>query len=302
MLGTNTPTEIDALRPKSPVRGGSSNVNNSSQSNMGAGLPQLPNLPQNLSTMAVPMAAQSMGMNSQSPRLGTGGFGGGGNNYTRSNRDSNQNRMMGPPRLGMVNMNGMGMGSTPAMGGMGVGGVGMNGDLGGMGMGGMNGGMGMGTGMGMMPWQDMSGMGGMNVSGGMGGMGVGGMGNMQGHSMGMNVGGPPPRFNQSMGLSGGVSLGTTGLNVNSGGFGGGQQHSQIGGMGMGGWPDGQFSGMGMGVGDGGGWDGDGGVMGMGGVNVPGIDLNGMGMGQMNTMGNMSNMGMGGMGMGMNQWG
>ncbi|KAI9057521.1 MT-A70-domain-containing protein [Trametes sanguinea] len=87
--------EIDALRPKSPVRGGSSNPNSGS----------MHSTPGSTGPMSTPMGMGGMGGTPHSGGPRGGGF-------------ANQNRMMGPPP--MVPMNAMaGGGGTPDMGGMG---------------------------------------------------------------------------------------------------------------------------------------------------------------------------------------
>lgn len=292
-------TEIDALRPKSPVRGGSSNhshLNNPPSSSLNAGLPNNP------STMAIPMAPQTVA--TPSPRVGTGNIGN--SNFSRPNRDPQSNRFMGPPRVNMINVGGMSVPSN-AMTTMGSSGVNLGGDLGGMGMGSVNMGMGMGMGrgLGLMPWQEMGNMSGLGMTGGMGGVnmgGIGGMGGLPGHPMGAHAVGPP-RLNQNVGLSGGVSLGTAGMNMNSGhisSFGSGQQMPQMAGMGMGHWNENQFIGSGMGTGSGTMWEGEQGMIGMGGINLGMSAMqNGMGMDQ---LGNINNAGMGNLNLGMNQWG
>lgn len=116
----HTRAEIDALRPKSPVRGGSSNISAGLGSVTPSGSSQLP--------MPVNMPMQGHGGNSL--HNGRGGF----NNPQRmmmqpvmamGNMAQNDMSMMGWPDMGMnVNMggmNGMNMGGMPGMNSMGLG-------------------------------------------------------------------------------------------------------------------------------------------------------------------------------------
>lgn len=103
--------EIDALRPKSPVRGGSANPNNSGMLSTPGSSGGSMNTPMSMS------GTPGSGGGGRGGGGGGGGFGGG-------------NRMMGPPQ--MVPMNGMNMG--PDMGGMGaMAGMGGMGGMGAMG-------------------------------------------------------------------------------------------------------------------------------------------------------------------------
>ncbi|KAI0094471.1 MT-A70-domain-containing protein [Irpex rosettiformis] len=247
-------SEIDALRPKSPVRGGSNNQSHHVPN------PSMGNQP---SGMAVPMAAV-MGP----PR--------------HTNNFNPPPRMMGPPIMmggmnPMVGMGGEGLGmpmqNMPwAEGGvgmtpMGVPGMGMSGmaqpmamsGMGGMGgMGGLGnlnqlgnlanfnnmnqmGGMGMGTvhqfggggqgfdgsnmqGMGGWEGQDMMGMG-IGGIGGMGGIGIGGGIGMSGMNNAMGLNG----MNNMMGGQMNMPMGGMGMNAGMG------MNNAMGGMGMSQW-------------------------------------------------------------------
>ncbi|KAI0830122.1 MT-A70-domain-containing protein [Trametes gibbosa] len=283
--------EIDALRPKSPVRGGGSANPNSS-----GGMHPTPNSGGG-SQMGTPM--------SMSGTPGGGGRGGGGGGF------GGANRMMGPPQ--MVPMNGMG--ASPDMGGMGgMGGMGNMGGMGGMGAmgamgammaGGWPGDMGM-AGLGLNMPINLGGMNGMGMGmvfggqqamgmGGAGGGRFGGGGGFDGGMGGNGNGGGMSRNNHNHGHGQGQGQGHGGM---GGGVGGG-------GMGMNwmGGGDGQFmDGSGTGMWDGG--MGEGPMMGMSPMgNMGGMGgMNGMGgMGGMSSMNGMNGMGQGmsGMRMGMN---
>ncbi|TBU24816.1 MT-A70-domain-containing protein [Dichomitus squalens] len=168
--------DIDALRPKSPVRGGSTNAGASMMNSaMSAGSPM---------QMTLSMAGSGGAAGGGGGRGGGGGFG-------------NQGRgVMGPPAMlptNSMNTMGGGMGGMGIMGGwggdMGMPGLGINVGMGGMGMGGMSS---MGGPMGGMNAMGMAGMGqqGMGFGGGGGGHGGGrfGGGGFDGN-MGMGMGG-----------------------------------------------------------------------------------------------------------------
>ncbi|OBZ74788.1 N6-adenosine-methyltransferase subunit METTL14, partial [Grifola frondosa] len=207
--------EIDALRPKSPVRGGSANTNAGMLSGPTSGAAQ----------MTAPM---NMGM--------SGGHGGG---QPIANRGgfNNSNRMMAQP---IMTMGGMSAGDVSNMGMMGWPDMGMNVNMGGMGMAGPMGGMpgmnAMGLGMGQQgmgfPQGGFGGFDGSQMQGAMGmGPGMGWMGNADGQFVdgGMWDGGMGDGM---MGMSGMGNMGNMnmGMNPNMG--------SNMMGMGMGQWGDG----------------------------------------------------------------
>ncbi|OCH88940.1 MT-A70-domain-containing protein [Obba rivulosa] len=192
--------EIDALRPKSPVRGGSNNMN----AGMGSSLPANPAQMGIVMPLGMGMAGHSGNANPN-----RAGF----QNANRmvqpmmamANMGAGDVSMMGWPEMGMnmVGMNmGTPMGGLPGMNamGMGVGQQGMGftqgaGGFGGFDGGQMHGGMGMDPNMGWMPGVD-----GQMWDGGMGEgmMGMSGMGNM---GMGVNMGmGGNMNANMGMGM------------------------------------------------------------------------------------------------------
>ncbi|GJE89455.1 MT-A70-domain-containing protein [Phanerochaete sordida] len=248
--------EIDALRPKSPVRGGPP----SSSSNMGA--MQMSSSP---SGMATPMSQHTHTRNfNQPPRMmgppimlgSVGQMGGlGGEGLALPMQNMAQNMGWQDPNVGMGG--GMGMGGAQGMAAMnGMGGLGalaalgnmanlgnMGGNMGGMGMGGMNmnqfggnGGFDAGGMHGMGQWegQDMMGMAGMGIGGGgMGSMG----GNMGGMNMGGGMGMPNAMGLNGMGMNGAVGPRMGGMNggMGLGSMGGGMNNMGMGGMNMGQW-------------------------------------------------------------------
>ncbi|CAL1697935.1 unnamed protein product [Somion occarium] len=224
-------SEIETLRPKSPVRGGSAASNALPSNPHSHNLPNLPHNPmlpmppmQSMSHMsqlpANPMTGMSMGGLSGNVPLGNRGGGGGGRMGGMSG--------MGPPPVpvqvggGANNMLGMG-----GMGGMDPslmwtsnmmpmqGGMGMN--MGGMGN--MQGGMGMNS-MGMMGMNQQGGGGMWDANGnplGDGMMGMGGMGGMGMNTMGGGMGGMGGM--NSMSGMGGMGGGMSGMG-NMGGMSG----------------------------------------------------------------------------------
>ncbi|KAF9054269.1 MT-A70-domain-containing protein [Panaeolus papilionaceus] len=256
-------SEIDQLRPKSPVRGGQGGGGGGQGGH--SGLPPPPsNLP---STQATPMA--------------------GPNRFINNNRGNNNNFMNTPPGGMNVNLPSNMLGQNPmmnpgmmAMGGHHQMGVGMG-----------HAGMGVDD-MAMNNWNPM--MNGMNV-GAMGGMatpmanrGMGGMGNHVGMAGMMNAGNMMNVNNRMGNLGGGMGMG----NVNP------MMAAGMNAGGMGGLPMGMMGQMGqMGMGNAfgqmqagqqvfnnnmnnwneQGWDGEGGMM-MGGIS------GGVGMGVNNNMG------------------
>ena len=259
-------SDIEALRPKSPVRGGSSNNNQLPTAPLPSGLPHNPLI--NMQSNPMSSGALSGNVPLGNPRGNGGGrmSGMGGNSGN-----------MGPPPVpvqaaggaNMLNMGGMDpslMWSPDAMPMQnGMGGMGMN-NMGNMGMGGMNG------------------MNGMNNMGGMGGMGgLGGMGNMQGMGMmGVN------QMNQQVGGMWDASGNHMGENMMG-----------MSGMGMNGM--GGMGGMNMGMNGMGGMSSMNGMSGMGGMGNMGNMGNMSGMGNMAGMtgGMSSNMGLGISGMNVN---
>ncbi|PCH43013.1 MT-A70-domain-containing protein [Wolfiporia cocos MD-104 SS10] len=185
--------EIDALRPKSPVRGGSANAS----AGMGA-----PGPPMNVNT---PMAM---------------GHGAGAPNRGQSNGHSNASRMMIPPVMAMGNM---GAGDMSMMGwsDMGMAMAGM--DMGGMAS--MNNmGLGLGQGMGFPGGgQGFGGFGGQ-MQQGAGGMGMGWMGGAEGqfvgNGAGMWDGGMSDNMMGMTGMGGNMGMGpnmmASGMNPNMG--------------------------------------------------------------------------------------
>ncbi|KAI8972581.1 MT-A70-domain-containing protein [Trametes punicea] len=240
--------EIDALRPKSPVRGGSANPNTGMlPSPAPAGGPM--NTP-----MGIGMGGMGMGgtPGSGGPRGGGGGF-------------ANQNRMMGPPQMvpmngmaaGAADMGGMGMMGWPGAD-MGMAGLGINVPVGAMGMNPMGMAMGGGMGVGMGgPAQQGMGFGGGRFGGGFdGGMGMnagmGWMGSGEGQFMDPSGAGM---------WDGGMGEGMMGMNAmgNMGAMGGMNAMGQGMGGAIGGMRMGMNSGMasnmmGMGMGQ---WGGEG---------------------------------------------
>ncbi|KAI0270648.1 MT-A70-domain-containing protein [Gloeopeniophorella convolvens] len=202
--------DVDALRPKSPVRGGSSNAPGGASMGGtgmgGGGLPMAPRGP--AGAMMKPQRApgmMDMGMG-MGPLAGFGGMG----------------WPLGMP-LGMVNAGfgggggggAMQMQMQPGMGWIGAGAGGAGGGAGGgdgaqymEGMWDGDAGNGM-MGMGGMPGMGMGGMGGMNMGGmpGMGGMnmGMGGMSMTQQGGMGMGQ-----QAGMGMGQPGGMNMGQQG--------------------------------------------------------------------------------------------
>ncbi|KAF7966980.1 hypothetical protein HWV62_36316, partial [Athelia sp. TMB] len=185
--------EIDNLRPKSPVRGGSSNHHQQGQNHV-QGQGQMFNQGMGVGVGMNPMNAMAMGMNNMGG-MGNMGMMGMGRGMAAPMNNMNMSNMgvMGPMgnmsmgNMGMGNM-GMGMGMGMGRGGqmnmnpmmmqnqmMGMIGGGNPGMMGGAGGAGMEG-MWPGMQPGMQP-----GMSGMMSQGGMGvnGMGMMGMGNMQ---------------------------------------------------------------------------------------------------------------------------
>ncbi|KAI0717767.1 MT-A70-domain-containing protein [Cerioporus squamosus] len=213
--------EIDALRPKSPVRGGSSNTNAGMMNHSGP----------TSSPMQVPMSMTGPspgGMGGGAPG-GRGGFG-------------NQNRMMGPPMVPMNNM-------AADMGGMGM--MGWSGDMGGMGLGINVGGMGMNAMGGMNGMNGMNPMGmGMSVGQqgmvqGFGGGGVGNGGRFNGgFDGGMGMGGGGMGW---MGNGEGQFMDATGGGMWDGGMGGGMGDGMMGMNGMNGMNNVNMGGMRMGM-------------------------------------------------------
>ncbi|KAI0077654.1 MT-A70-domain-containing protein [Panus rudis PR-1116 ss-1] len=156
-----TTSDIDALRPKSPMRHNASLPPNPSLPS--SATPNLPNLP----LPGAPVSVSSGGALSGNVPLGRPP-----SNHNMGPRGG----MMGPPHggpvggMGNINTLGLGVGNMGAMGAMGMGNMGQ--------VGGMD--------PAMMGWPDMAGMGGMAAMGNMGNMGnMGGMGGMPG--MGMNA-------------------------------------------------------------------------------------------------------------------
>ncbi|PSS29760.1 hypothetical protein PHLCEN_2v2908 [Hermanssonia centrifuga] len=242
--------EIDALRPKSPVRGGGP-PNTGHNSNAGPGSGQGMAAPMGMGggrgggfnppprMMGPPimmggMGADHIGLGMQNmgwvdPNVAMGGMGVG--NMGMGGHGQGMPGMAGLP--GLANLGNLGnMAGMGGMGGMGMGGMGqMNHQFGGGGFDGSN--MQM-QGMGGWEGQDMMGMGvGMNGMNGMGGMGGAmGMSNAMGlngmnHNMGMNNG-----MNPGMGMNNGMGMAGGGMGLNNQGMNG---MNGLMGMGMGQW-------------------------------------------------------------------
>ncbi|KAI0668886.1 MT-A70-domain-containing protein [Trametes maxima] len=241
--------EIDALRPKSPVRGGSSNPNSGMLSTPGSGGPVGMRTPGSGGHVQHGQHGHNHGGHGQ----GRGGSGGGGGGFIGP---GGQGRgMMGPPAMVPMGMNAMGGAGDVGMMGVGVGpgggwpaemgmaGLGLSVPVGAMGMNGMGGMGGMG---GINGMNGMGSMNGMNING------MGGMGPMNGMGMGVGMG----NFGGGGGGGGGGGF-NTGMGPMNGGGGPGPGP----GMGWMGNGDGQF----MDGGGGGMWDGGmgEGMMGMG---------------------------------------
>ncbi|CAA7262608.1 unnamed protein product [Cyclocybe aegerita] len=231
--------EIDALRPKSPVRPGQTTSTNPGHAGSGGGSGGA------LTAQAMGMGAGMGGLSAprfQGANRGGGGVGGG------QGQMMGQNQMMVQPVMGMGahQMAAMGMGNidemmggwNPMMGGIGgMGGVNASGGMGnrGMGMGNVNAGMGGGISsgamgnigpMGAMPMQMMGQM-------GIGNVGVGGF-PMQGagpfgtvFNSGMNAWGDQGQF----GMGEAWDDGMNGMNMNMPNMAGGMGMASMGNMG-----------------------------------------------------------------------
>lgn len=211
--------EIDALRPKSPVRGGSGNTN----AGMGGGAPSVSSPLPGTVPLAMPMGGPPANMQNgarggfagpnrmmMQPVMAMGGMG--------QNMGGGDMSMMGWPEMGM----GMNMGGMPGMNAMGLG----MGQQQGLGFGGFDGG-------GMQQMQQMQGM--HQVP--QGGMSMGWMGGGDGHFVdpgaGMWDGGMAREGMMGMnGMAGNMGMGGNMMGPGMNGMGMGM------GMGMGQWGEG----------------------------------------------------------------